>query len=117
MDNRRKTGLWGEIMAVRYLRDHGYDIINTNFRVGRAEIDIIAADGEQLVVAEVKTRAPGGLLPAAEAVDREKRALLLSAGAAVQKIYKASRPIRYDIIEVYYADRDDFTVHHIKQAF
>ena len=104
MDEARRTGLWGEILAARYLRDHGYRILNTNFRVGHAEIDIIALDGAQVVVAEVKTRAPGGMLPAAEAVDLEK-------------VYDVRQPIRYDIIELYYSSREDFTVHHIIDAF
>ncbi|MBQ6163270.1 MAG: YraN family protein [Clostridia bacterium] len=117
MDEARKTGLWGEILAVRALRDKGWRIVNTNFRVGRTETDIIAEDGDRLVCVEVKTRNPDALLPPAEAVDVDKQRNLKRAGAAIGKIYKAEKPVRFDIIEVYYTDPTQYKINHIENAF
>ncbi|MBQ6018855.1 MAG: YraN family protein [Clostridia bacterium] len=117
MDEARKTGLWGEILAVRALREKGWRIVNTNFRVGRTETDVIAWDGERIVCVEVKTRSPGALLPPAEAVDSEKRQNLQRAGAAIGKIYRAERPVRFDIVEVYFSSPTQYKINHIKNAF
>ena len=117
MDEARKTGLWGEILAVRALRDKGWRIVNTNFRVGRTETDIIAWNGERIVCVEVKTRSPDALLPPAEAVDTDKRRNLERAGAAIGRIYRAEKPVRFDIIEVYYQSPTEYRINHIENAF
>lgn len=51
------TGKNGEEIAVKYLQNKGYKILETNKRFSRfCEIDIIALDGNSLVFVEVKTR-------------------------------------------------------------
>ncbi len=65
-------GRTGEEIASGYLELIGFDILERNVRVGRNEIDIVAADGDCLVFVEVKTRRSGRFGSAAEAVDREK---------------------------------------------
>lgn len=49
-------GKTGEDLACKYLKKHGYKIIERNFRIRGGEIDIIALDGRTLVYIEVKTR-------------------------------------------------------------
>ena len=46
----------GEDLAVQFLKEKGYKIIDRNFRKGYGEIDIIAIQGRTLVFVEVKTR-------------------------------------------------------------
>ncbi len=57
---KKQFGEKGEQEAVNYLRKHGYEIIERNFRLRNGEIDIIAIDGSvkppTLVFVEVKTR-------------------------------------------------------------
>ena len=117
MHESRKVGLWGEILAVRYLRDRDYEILNVNFRAGHAEADIIAADGKLLCIAEVKTRSEDALLPPAESVDIAKQQNLELAGGTARKLYPNCTDIRYDIIEVYYRDPKHYRINHIKNAF
>jgi len=44
MNENQKTGQEGESKAVEHLRAKGYEILETNWRFGQEEIDIIARD-------------------------------------------------------------------------
>lgn len=54
----KQTGDEGEQLALEFLREKGYSIIETNYRYGKGEIDIIAKDEEKdlLIFVEVKSR-------------------------------------------------------------
>ena len=58
MDNQL-LGIHGEIIASRYLREHGYYILNANYSCRLGEIDLIAADKKHICFVEVKTRTDG----------------------------------------------------------
>ncbi len=52
-----EIGRKGEDIAVKYLKRHGYKILDRNFRSKRwGELDIVATKDETLVFVEVKTR-------------------------------------------------------------
>jgi len=50
------VGKQGEAAAAAYLKQHGYRIVEQNFRIRGGEIDTVAKQGETLVFVEVKTR-------------------------------------------------------------
>lgn len=52
----RQKGDEGEELAVKYLNQIGYKIVERNYRFGKGEIDIIAEDNSILVFVEVKSR-------------------------------------------------------------
>ena len=54
---KQEKGKKGEQMAADYLRSKGYQILETNWRMGHLEVDIIAIGNNMLVFVEVKTRA------------------------------------------------------------
>ena len=54
--NHQKTGKDGEQKALSYLIEKNYQIIETNWRHKKCEIDIIASKNKELVFVEVKTR-------------------------------------------------------------
>jgi putative endonuclease len=56
MAQHNELGKLGEEIAVRYLLEQGYKILERNWRNQHKEIDIIAMDGEELVIVEVKAR-------------------------------------------------------------
>ena len=55
-NKQQKFGERGENLAVWYLKQNGYKIIEQNYRSRMGEIDIIAKDGKTIVFVEVKSR-------------------------------------------------------------
>jgi putative endonuclease len=56
MNLRQDIGRYGEDRAAIYLQDHGYEIIERNWRSRSGEIDLIARHKDRFVFVEVKTR-------------------------------------------------------------
>ncbi|MEU6891282.1 YraN family protein [Streptomyces sp. NPDC046557] len=56
---QQALGRYGEELAVRRLTESGMTVIARNWRCRSGEIDIVARDGDCLVVCEVKTRRSG----------------------------------------------------------
>ena len=55
--DRKTKGIHGEAMAQKYYIRMGYEILETNYRFRRAEVDFIALFEEELLVfVEVKNR-------------------------------------------------------------
>lgn len=52
----RELGALGEALVADYLLRRGFEIVARNLRLGRLELDLIARQGERLIVCEVKTR-------------------------------------------------------------
>jgi putative endonuclease len=59
MNARGALGRYGEGLAARMLTEAGMAIVERNWRCRAGEIDIVARDGDALVVCEVKTRRDG----------------------------------------------------------
>ena len=56
MAQHNELGKLGEELAVAFLEENGYEILETNWVFQKAEIDIIAQKENVLAVVEVKTR-------------------------------------------------------------
>src|SRR5213076_3405079 len=56
MKAKDQLGRHGETLAVTFLETQGMRIVDRNWRCPEGEIDIVALDGDTLVIAEVKTR-------------------------------------------------------------
>jgi putative endonuclease len=69
-------GRYGERLAARYLRERGLEVLDQNWRCDLGEIDIVARDGDCLVVCEVKTRRSTTFGEPIEAVNYRKLARL-----------------------------------------
>lgn len=100
--NRRATGSTHEAAAARHLESHGLVVIerNAGFRVG--EIDLVLADGDTVVFAEVRYRRGEGWGGAAASVDAGKRRRLAAAAQAwlARHPEAARRPCRFDVVAV-----------------
>lgn len=53
---KQNTGKLGEDIAVKYLENHGYSVLERNYRKPWGEIDIVAQQSQELVFFEVKTQ-------------------------------------------------------------
>jgi len=75
----RNAGRRGEDLAHRFLRRNGFTIVARNYRLaaGDAEADLIAWEGDTLVIVEVKSRASEDFGPPGRAIGEEKRRHLL----------------------------------------
>jgi len=71
-----EVGAYGERLAARYLAEAGLEVLERNWRCAQGEIDIIALDGNCLVVCEVKTRRGSSFGDPVEAVTWRKAARL-----------------------------------------
>ncbi|MFM8353136.1 MAG: YraN family protein [Actinomycetales bacterium] len=60
MKAKDALGKAGEDLAARYLVAHGMQILDRNWRCRLGEIDLVARDGETIVICEVKTRSGAG---------------------------------------------------------
>ncbi len=79
MPNRRqRLGKRGEGLAVRYLEEYGYTILERNFRTRQGEIDIVAQKGDYLVFVEVRTRSSSTYGPPEESITQLKKAHLIA---------------------------------------
>ena len=56
MRTKDALGRAGEELAARYLVAHGMQILDRNWRCRFGEIDLVARDGDTVVICEVKTR-------------------------------------------------------------
>ena len=116
MADHNELGKMGEELAEKYLRNSGYEILERNWRFGKDEIDIIARDGDFLVIAEVKTRRTNYFGEPEEFVTRQKqRFLIRGANAYIEKM-DIDLETRFDILSVLFAGKT-YTVKQIKDAF
>ena len=122
LTEKQKTGIWGEQIAVKTLKDKGYSIVGKRVRpdAKNDEIDIIASKGRMLVFVEVKTRKDERFGRPASAVDRRKKqALCRGAAAFLRHSNYPDFCYRFDIIEVVGTREapEPPVVRHIEDAF
>lgn len=77
---RKALGDYGERLAARHLQASGFTVLDRNWRCGDGEIDLVATDGDTLVVCEVKTRSSDRYGTPFEAITPEKAARLRRLG-------------------------------------
>ena len=79
---RAETGRQGEQAAAEWLRREGYELLDTNWRSGRYELDIVARRWDELHFVEVKSRRAAGLTSPEEAMTLRKQQALIQAARA-----------------------------------
>ena len=112
--NKRSIGTEYEEVARDYLVGEGYEIVETNFRNRRGEIDIIAKDGETLCFVEVKYRKSKSCGDPLEAVNyrQQKNICQVALFYMMKKGLNEWTPCRFDVVSVC---GDEITL--IKNAF
>ncbi len=109
-------GKKGEELAIAFLLEKGYVILEKNYRFLKAEVDIIAQKENDLVVVEVKTRSSEVFGNPQDFVNKKKIQLLVSAidHYVIEKDLDVN--VRFDIIAIL-NQKSTFTIDHIEDAF
>lgn len=112
--NKRQVGTVHEGQAAEYLREQGYDILESNFRCRTGEIDIIAREGEYLCFVEVKYRADTGCGSPLEAVTWRKQQNIIKVARyyLIRHGFGVDTACRFDVVAV---TGDEITL--IRNAF
>lgn len=116
MTKHYELGKKGEQIAVDFLSEQGYRILERNWRFLKAEVDIIAQKDNIIAAVEVKTRSSTAFGNPQDFIDTKKIKLLIMAmnEYIIQKDLEAE--VRFDIIAVT-KNKRDLDIEHIQDAF
>ncbi|MCC6270810.1 MAG: YraN family protein [Microbacteriaceae bacterium] len=111
-------GRRGEDLAVQFLTDAGYTVIDRNWRCARGEIDLVARDGNDTVFVEVKTRSSTAFGHPFEAITAQKLARLKRLAKAWCDVHPYRRGvIRIDAIAVIAGSVGAPIIEHLRRIF
>ncbi len=101
LTSRQHLGARGEDRAASALIAAGYQIVARDVRVSRWQIDILAEEGDDLVIVEVKTRRGQANGTPAEAVTTAKqRHLIAAAQTWLENANTPDRSFRIDVVAI-----------------
>jgi putative endonuclease len=111
--NNLLIGKTGEELAVSFLKEIGYEILYTNLRLEKVEVDIVAKDKNQIVFVEVKTRSSAMVEPE-KAVSKQKN--LQRAAEIFLEERQLKNELRFDIIAIV-KQKNNTDIEHFEDAF
>jgi len=112
------NGKAGEDIAVEYLKQHGFSIIERNFHSQQGEIDIIAQDKDFLVFVEVKNYSFRSYGSPVGAVRKNKKQSIIHAAQTyiyknrIKEVYS-----RFDVLTIFRKRNGEKLIEHYKNAF
>jgi putative endonuclease len=112
-ENRVARGRQAESLAASYLRLRGCTIVESNYRDGPREIDLIARQGGWLIIVEVRFRRDVARGLPEESVRRSKCVHLLRAGEAYWRAHgRGLGRLRFDLITILFEEEGMRLRHH-----
>ena len=103
--SKREKGKIGEDVAIEFLKNKGYEILEQNYYYNHGEIDIIAKENGVLVFVEVKSRRSARFGEPQESVTPKKQELLRrTAEGFVQERNIGEMECRFDVVAVLFTD-------------
>lgn len=116
MGQHHLLGKKGEQLAVSALLEKGYEVLETNYRYIKSEIDIIARIDNTVVVVEVKTRSTADFGNPQDFVKPKQIQLLVKAidHYIVEKDLDVD--VRFDIMAIV-NNEQGVSIEHIEDAF
>jgi putative endonuclease len=110
-------GELGERVAERWLRRHGWRIVQRRFRNGHRDIDLVVEREGVVAFVEVKARHGDGFGDPVEAVHwRKQRELTRSALVWIDRHGRPDEAYRFDVIGVLVSG-ERVLVRHVENAF
>ena len=116
MAQHNELGKRGEELAINYLQNKGYLIVEKNYRFHKAEIDIIAHKENVLIAVEVKTRTTSSFGNPQDFVNQKKIQLLVKAMNNYVEEKDSNVEVRFDIIAIV-LQNNVIEIEHLKDAF
>ncbi len=115
---RRDLGRTGEDAACKFLRSHGYRILERNFSCSLGEIDIVCSDQGTVVFVEVKTRSSdSGADPETNITRAKQRKIENLARIWLERHPDTDAALRFDAVSVVKPSDGPPRVRHIIEAF
>lgn len=116
MASHNDLGEKGEQLAIEFLLDKGYTILEKNYRFLKAEVDIIAQKADVLAAIEVKTRTSDYFGNPEEFVNPKKIKLLITAIDNYVIKNDLDVEVRFDIIAII-SNKKATKIEHLEDAF
>lgn len=100
--DRRQTGSAAESTAAAYLESQGFQIVARNFLRRVGELDLVARQGDLLVIAEVRTRSNDQFGGAAASIGPAKQRRIAATAALFLDLHPQYRRcrVRFDVLVV-----------------
>jgi putative endonuclease len=116
--DRRELASRGEDAAAAFLERVGMTVIERNWRCQAGEADIIALDGDDLVIVEVKTRRSTRAGTPEEAVTPAKQQRIVRiARTYASHAGLTPQRVRFDVVTLRVLSDDRALLRHLKDAF
>mgnify|MGYP006192974199 CR=1 FL=1 len=116
MAQHNELGKLGEELAVDFLQQNGYEILETNWTFQKAEVDIIAQKENTLAIVEVKTRSTIDFGLPQDFVKPKKIQLLVKAVNEYVVQNELDMEVRFDIIAIH-IEGNQLNIEHLEDAF
>ena len=115
---RVALGERGERAAAGFLKEHGYEILEKNYKCKIGEIDVIARRQGRLAFVEIKTRTSAQFGTPQEAVDLRKQEKIFQVAQWYLKEKKLVKiPIAFDVVAVLWNEGQAPEMRLIADAF
>ena len=100
MAGHLETGRSGELLAISYLQEQGFNILHRNWRYSYYEIDVIAYRNNLLHFIEIKTRNGNMFGFPEESVSAKKIRNIMKAAASYQFEFPGYTRVQYDVLSI-----------------
>jgi putative endonuclease len=116
--HKQSLGRRGEALAAAHLLHQGYVMVARNWRCPAGEIDIVARDGDCLVLVEVRTRRGGAFGTPEESITPRKQAKMVEvAQTYMQMEGQENAAWRIDVVAIEIGPRGETTrLNHLCNA-
>ena len=112
----REIGMEGEEIALKYLLENGYKLLQQNWHFGKYEVDLIVENADILVFVEVKFRSTSYFgEPEIFVSNKQKLNLIRAANRYISK-FDIEKEARFDIVSIVMQNGQP-KINHIEDAF